>query len=60
LLAPPVPFDDLWASAAVISIGGQEVRVASIEHMIVMKTMAGRAQDLADIERLRAKLGAGR
>jgi hypothetical protein len=56
LLAPPVPFDDLWAWAAVISIGGQEVRVASIEHLIRMKASAGRAQDLVDIERLQAKL----
>lgn len=56
ILAPAVPFDDLWASARVMKIGGHEVRVASIEHLIRMKTAAGRAQDLADIERLRAKL----
>jgi len=56
LLAPPVPFEDLWASASVMNIGGHEVRVASIEHLIRMKAAAGRAQDLADIERLRARL----
>jgi hypothetical protein len=56
MLAPAVPFEELWRSASVINIGGNEVRVASIEHLIRMKAAAGRAQDLADIERLRAKL----
>jgi hypothetical protein len=60
MLSPVVPFEDLWASACVMNIGGHEVRVASIEHLILMKTTAGRALDLADIERLRAKLGTGR
>jgi hypothetical protein len=57
MLAPEVPFEDLWAAAPVMNLGGHAVRVASIEHLIRMKTAAGRAQDLADIERLRAKLG---
>ena len=54
MLSPEVPFDELWAAASVMNIGGQEVRVASIEHLIQMKAAAGRTQDLADIERLRA------
>lgn len=58
MLAPPVPFEELWSSAFVMDIGGHEVHVASIEHLIRMKTAAGRAQDLADIEQLRAKLEA--
>lgn len=57
MLASPVPFEDLWAAASVMNIGGHEVRVASIQHLIRMKPAAGRPQDLADIERLRAKLG---
>jgi hypothetical protein len=57
MLAPAVPFDELWGSASVMNIGGHEVRVASIEHLIRMKAAAGRTQDLADIGRLRAKLG---
>jgi len=56
MLAPEVPFEDLWAAASVMDLGGHAVRVASIEHLIRMKAAAGRAQDLADIERLRAKL----
>ena len=32
MLAPAVPFEDLWGSASVMNIGGNEVRVASIEH----------------------------
>jgi len=56
ILAPEVPFEELWTAATVVTVGGHTVRVASIEHLIRMKAVAGRAQDLADIERLRAKL----
>jgi Nucleotidyl transferase AbiEii toxin, Type IV TA system len=56
ILSPAVPFDELWTSAAVVNLGGHSVHVASIEHLIRMKAAAGRPQDLADIERLRAKL----
>jgi hypothetical protein len=56
ILAPVVNFDDLWADADIVTIGGIDVRVASIPHLIRMKEAAGRTQDLADLERLRAKL----
>jgi hypothetical protein len=56
MLAPEIPFEELWTAASVMSIGGSEIRVASIEHLIRMKAAAGRAQDLADIERLRRRL----
>jgi hypothetical protein len=56
ILSPEMPFEELWTAASMVSIGGHEVRVASIDHLIRMKTAAGRPQDLADIERLRAKL----
>jgi len=56
MLSPEVPFEELWAAASAMDIGGHEVRVASIEHLIRLKVAAGRPQDLADIERLRAKL----
>jgi hypothetical protein len=55
MLSPEVAFGELWAEASVMAIGGHEIRVASIEHLIRMKVAAGRPQDLADIERLRAK-----
>lgn len=48
----PLPFEDLYRDAALIDISGQPVRVASIEHLISMKRVAGRSQDLADIEAL--------
>jgi hypothetical protein len=56
ILAPVVPFNDLWTDAAVVTIGGVGVRIASIPHLIKMKEAAGRTQDLADLERLRGKL----
>jgi len=55
MLAPVVSFDELWADAALTSIGGIEVRIASVRHLIRMKEAAGRPQDVADLERLRAK-----
>lgn len=58
ILSPEVAFDELWNDATVVDLGGHEVRIASIEHLIRMKAAAGRPQDLADIERLRAKLEA--
>ena len=56
MLAPVVSFDDLWADATLARIGGVEVRIASVQHLIMMKEAAGRPQDLADLERLRARL----
>lgn len=48
----PIPLDELIADAAVVTIGGVRVPVASRRHLIVMKRSAGRAQDLADIAAL--------
>jgi hypothetical protein len=36
MLAPVVSFEDLWAEAATVSIGGIDVRIASIAHLIKM------------------------
>ena len=57
MLDPVVSFAELYESATVISIGGTPVRVASIPHLIALKQAAGRPQDHADIERLRALSG---
>ncbi len=56
MLDPIVSFSDLYASASVVTMGGTVVRVASILHLIALKQAAGRPQDVADIERLRAML----
>jgi hypothetical protein len=55
MLDPVVPFEDLWAAAPTVDVGGHDVHVASIAHLIEMKVAAGRPQDLADVERLRAR-----
>jgi hypothetical protein len=49
----PLPFEELFAAADVVDIGGTPVRVASREHLIAMKLAAGRARDLADVQALR-------
>jgi predicted nucleotidyltransferase len=56
MLSPPVPFEELWADAVSVPVAGTTVKVASIAHLIHLKQAAGRPQDLADIERLRALL----
>jgi hypothetical protein len=57
MLDPVVSFSDLYESATVMTVGGTPVRVASIPHLIALKQAAGRPQDHADIERLRALRG---
>ena len=54
MLSPPIPFEQLWADAAPVRIAGHEVRLASVAHLIEMKSVSGRPQDVADIDRLRA------
>lgn len=49
-----IPFEDLWKDAIAIEIARDlAIRVASIPHLIQLKEIAGRPQDLADIQRLR-------
>jgi hypothetical protein len=50
----PLPFDELWRDADVVTLGEQPVRVASIPHLIQMKRAVGRPQDLIDIAQLEA------
>jgi hypothetical protein len=49
----PIPFEELWGAAQLVRLDGVDIRVASIEHLIRLKHLAGRPQDLSDIERLR-------
>ena len=50
----PIPFADLWARSETVSLGGGNVRVASINDLIAMKRVASRPLDLVDIEKLEA------
>jgi hypothetical protein len=47
-------YNALRRHADVMELGGQSVRVASIEDMLAMKRAAGRPQDLVDLESLEA------
>lgn len=49
----PIPFDELWADSVVLTVGGTDIPVASIDHLVRLKEEAGRPQDELDIEALR-------
>jgi hypothetical protein len=49
---PPLPFEDLFRDAIRAKIGGIEVSVAAIHHLIAMKRLAGRPRDVEDIDAL--------
>ena len=52
----PIPFGDLAARAEVMALRRTSVPVASIPDLIRLKRLAGRPQDLIDIEALEAIL----
>ena len=58
LVKPVVSFSELRRDATIIEVGALKVPVASIEHLIAMKTGTGRNKDVIDIEELR-KIQAG-
>lgn len=53
LVRPVIPFADLRRDATQIAVGAISIPVASIEHLIAMKTDTGRSKDMIDIEELR-------
>ena len=56
-----IPFDELWASSERMCVGnGVAPRVASLEHLLRVKRINGRAHDLLDIEGLLALEVGGR
>jgi predicted nucleotidyltransferase len=48
-----VEFDPAWNDRVQFSIGGVQVNVISVEHLIQNKLNSGRLQDLADVEAIR-------
>lgn len=48
----PLDFGAMLADAVVKELDGVPIRVASIRHLIQLKQMAGRPQDMEDIEAL--------
>jgi hypothetical protein len=50
----PIPFDQLWSRSDLLRVGPMLVRVASTQDLVALKRMAGRPQDLLDIEALEA------
>lgn len=49
----PVPYKRIKADSVKFKIGNISIPVASIDYLIKMKEISGRAQDLADIKALR-------
>jgi hypothetical protein len=49
----PLDFDSLWRDSVPIQLRTASPRIASIDHLIVMKQQAGRPQDLVDIDMLK-------
>ena len=53
LVRPVVPFVELRRDATIVKVGLLDIPVASIAHLIKMKTGTGRTKDIIDIEELR-------
>lgn len=52
LISLSVSFEELWAGRSEKRLGETRVQIAGIPHLKVLKRVAGRKQDLADIEAL--------
>lgn len=58
LIAPAVPFADLRRDARPVAVGPYSIPVASIDHLIAMKSATGRSKDaldIAELEKLRGR-----
>jgi hypothetical protein len=53
LVKPVVPYADLRRDALMVEMGTARVPVASIPHLIAMKTGTGRGKDQVDIDELK-------
>lgn len=52
LAESPIAFDDLYRRSKLINLDATSVRIASIADLIALKRLAGRPEDLLDIEEL--------
>lgn len=52
LVRPMVPYTELRAAAVSVDMGPYRIPIASIDHLITMKTGTGRGKDAIDIEEL--------
>ena len=52
LAESPIPFEDLYGRAQVVSIDEITLRIAAIPDLIALKRLSGRPEDLRDIEEL--------
>ena len=50
----PIDFEELWARSELVPLVGATARVVSIPDLIRLKRLAGRPEDLLDIEALEA------
>lgn len=50
----PILFEEMWADSEVMPLNETTARVVSADHLIQLKRLAGRPQDLLDIEALEA------
>ena len=55
-VAHPIDFELLSAAAVHMDVGGRAVPVASLQHLIELKRIAGRPRDLEDIRALQVLL----
>ena len=60
LIGAKLEFDSAYSRCVTRHLSGVNVSLASLEDMLTMKSLAGRKQDLADIEHIKKLLGAGR
>lgn len=52
LLASPISFEEADRAKKILTAGRLAIPVISLDHLIAMKQVAGRAQDVADVEAL--------